>query len=68
MARGWCQIAHRHMWKIWATTTQYRTMFCRICGLEHATLVEPIVAPIIKVVQRPLFMAARWYRHHMRRG
>jgi hypothetical protein len=65
-ARGWCAGAHRHMWKVWTPTARYSTMKCRICGREHATRVAPIAEPIILAVQRPFFMAARWYRHQMK--
>jgi hypothetical protein len=66
VSRGWCRVFHRSMWKVWAVTEQYHTMFCRICGQEHETRIGPMMAPIAHVSQLPVSMAQRWYRYHRR--
>lgn len=73
MTRRWCWIFHRHMHKVWEVTTQYRTLYCRICGEEHARRVstieaedeESLIAWPVPIAVRT--MAARWYRHHTKR-
>lgn len=70
LQRRWCWAFHRSMWKVWDSTTQYGRMFCRICGREHVSRVGPerSEAPILPLIQWPVSMAARWYRHHVRGG